>query len=147
MRNLMLSLLAVATLLPARGKSQTLDPARLVGRWSGTGSFFNAELQKKVGPLPVTTEFTADRSGTGRIGGATLQDMRIRPARDLIEIKAKLAGAVGSDPMLAKDHVVLLVTALSDSTIEGEFHLKSNSVFDPRMREGRLLLRRLPDEE
>jgi cyanophycinase len=137
-------LLAVATILPRHGSSQDLDPARLVGRWSGSGSFFNAELQKKIGTLPVVTEFTADRSGTGRIGDATLTDVRIRPARERIEIRAKLSGSVGADRALAKDHVILVITALSDSTLEGEFHLKSNSVYDPRMREGRLVLRRAP---
>ena len=67
MRTLLLSVLAIATLFPARGAAQAPDATRLVGRWSGNGTFFNAELQQKVGSRPVVIEFNADLSGTGRI--------------------------------------------------------------------------------
>lgn len=144
MRTLLLSLLALATLLPARSRSQALDPAKIVGRWSGTGSFFNADLQKQAGSVPFVTEFRADRSGTGRVGEATLQVVRVTPARDRIEVRAKLTGFIGTDPMLAKDRLVFVITRVEDSTIQAEFHLKSNFTFDPRMREGRVVLTRMP---
>ena len=139
----MLALLVVATLFPVRGMTQALDATRLVGRWSGSGTFSNVAIQKKVGSLPFVAEFKADRSATGRVGNATLQDARVKSTRDLLEVRAKLAGSIGADPVLAKDHLVLLVTKVSDSTIEAEFHLKSNFAFDPRMRDGRVVLTRI----
>lgn len=30
------------------GKVRDLDQTKLVGRWSGSGTFFNVELQKKI---------------------------------------------------------------------------------------------------
>jgi hypothetical protein len=143
MRGLVLTLLASATLFPACGASQALDATRLVGRWAGSGSFFNVDLQKKVGPLPFVAEFRADRSGAGRVGKAILHDVHIASTRDHLEVRAKLAGSIGADPALAKDHLVLLVTMVDDSTIQAEFHLKSNFTYDPRMREGRVVLTRI----
>jgi hypothetical protein len=143
MRPLALALLALATFRPARSQPQAIDPAKLVGRWSGSGSFFSADLQKRVGSLPFVTEFKPDRSGSGSVGQATLQDVRIKPTRDHIEVKAKLVGSIGADPALAKDHLILLVTMRNDSTLQGEFHLKSNEMFDSRMREGRVVLTRI----
>ena len=125
----MLALLVVATLFPVRGMTQALDATRLVGRWSGSGTFSNVAIQKKVGSLPFVAEFKADRSATGRVGNATLQDARVKSTRDLLEVRAKLAGS--------------LVTKVSDNTIEAEFHLKSNFAFDPRMRDGRVVLTRI----
>ena len=143
MRTHVLPLLALATLFTACSQTQALDP-RLVGRWSGSGSFSSADLQKKVGSLPFVAEFKPDRSATGRVGQATLQDVRMKPTRDHVEVRAKVVGSIGADPALAKDHLVLLVTMLNESTIQAEFHLKSNFTFDPGMREGRVVLTRIP---
>ena len=144
MTKLVLCLLVVATLVPVRSTAQAPDAARLAGRWSGSGTFSDADVRKKVGSIPFAVEFKADRSVTGRVGNATLQDARMKSARDLIEVRAKLTGSIGADPVLAKDYLVLLVTKVNDSTIRAEFHLKSNLTFDPRMREGRVVLTRVP---
>jgi len=124
--------------------AQPRDPGKLVGRWSGTGTFFNAELRGKVGSLPFVLQVEPDRSGTGRVGGAALKDVRVMPTRRYIEVRAKLARPVAADPAVDKDRLVLVVTALSDSTVEAEFHLKTNFVYDLRMREGRVVLTRVP---
>jgi ketosteroid isomerase-like protein len=78
------------------------------------------------------------------VGAAELQDVHVKPMRDYIEVRARLARPVAADPALAKERLVLVVTALSDSTIEAEFHLKTNFVFDLRMRDGRVVLTRVP---
>ena len=123
--------------------AQNLDPAMLVGRWSGSGTFFDAELQKRVGTLPFALQIAPDNSGTGQVGSATLQDVHVNPTRPYIEVRARLAHPVAADPALAKERLVLVVTALSDSTIDAEFHLKSSVIYDLTMREGRVLLTRV----
>ena len=145
MRALIVPLLVVvAALVPSDSAAQSLDPTRLIGRWSGSGSFFGADMQRKAGSLAFLLDLRADGTGTGRIGEATLQITGVRPARDRIEVRAKLTGAPGPDPSLAKNHLVLVVTAVDSSRVQAEFHLKSNSIFDPQMREGHVVLTRLP---
>ena len=144
MRFILLRVLAVALLVPASSSAQSLDPAGLVGRWSGSGTFFSADMQRKAGSLAFTLELKADGTGTGRIGDATLQVVEVKRARDRIEVRAKLTGSLGSDPALAKNHLVLVVTAVDDRRMQAEFHLKSNFIFDPQMREGHVVLTRMP---
>ena len=145
MRTIALLLMAFTPLLPARTRSQSPAPARLIGRWAGSGTFFNRDLQAKVGPVPFVAEFKTDSAGTGRIGRATLQDLRVvRSTRDYVEVRAKLSEFIGQDPAVAKNRLVLVITKLDETTIEAEFHLKSNFIYDPRMREGRVTLTRVP---
>jgi hypothetical protein len=143
MRTLVPLLLAVI-MSASQGSTQTRNPGTLVGRWSGTGTFFNADLQKKVGSLPFVLHLAPDRTGTGSVGGVPLRDVRVLPTGRYLEVRAKLARPVASDPAVAKDRLVIVVTALSDSTANAEFHLKTNFVYDLRMREGRVVLTRLP---
>ena len=144
MRQFMLTMFAVATLFPARAAAQALDPARVVGRWSGNGTFFDDDLQRKIGSIPFVIELSPERSGTGRVGQATLSDVRVKPARREIEVRAKLASPVAADPAVAKECLVLIITTVSDSTIQAEFHLKSNFIYDPRLKQGRVTLARVP---
>ena len=143
MRKLLPSLLTILVPFWATD-AQNLDPRKLTGRWSGNGTFFDTELQKRVGAVPFAFEIAADRSGTGHAGAAEMQDVHVKPAGNYIEVKARLTRPVAADPKLEKDRLVLVVTAVSDSTVEAEFHLKSNFVYDLRMREGRVVLTRAP---
>jgi hypothetical protein len=68
----------------------------------------------------------------------------VRPNRDYIEVRAKLSRPVAADPAFAKDRLVLVVTSLGDSTANAEFHLKTNFIYDVRMREGHVVLARMP---
>jgi hypothetical protein len=143
MKSLGWALLALAILVPSHGRAQALDAGKLVGRWTGEGVFFKADLNALVDSLPFVVQFETGRPPSGRVGGATFQDARITTTRSRIEIAAKLNGLVAEAPALAKDHLVLLVTAITDTSIQAEFHLKSALPYDPRMREGRVLLTRV----
>jgi len=101
-------------------------------------------MQRKAGSLAFILELKADGTGTGRIGDATCQVVGVKRARDRIEVRARLTGSLGSDPALAKNHLVLVVTAVDDRRMQAEFHLKSNFIFDPQMREGHVVLTRMP---
>lgn len=143
MRTLVTALLAVV--VPFRATSaQAIDSSKLVGRWSGTGTFFSAELRQKVDSIPFVLQIGPDRSGTGHVAGVALRDVEMKQTRHYVEVWAKLARPIASDPELAKDRLVLVVTALTDSTAQAEFHLKSNFIYDLRMREGRVTLARAP---
>src|SRR5689334_12449742 len=94
-------LVAFAVALPAAAPAQTLDVTKLTGRWQGSGVFFKADLRDRLGSIAFTAEFKADRTGTGRVGGATMQDVHVgAPARRQIEVTATLTGAIGPDPAL-----------------------------------------------
>ena len=134
---------AVAVVIPfCVVGAQTIDPSKLVGRWSGTGTFFSTELRQKVDSVPFVLHIEPDRSGTGRVAGVALQDVQMKRTRHHIEVRARLERPIASDPALAKDRLVLVVTALNDSTAEAEFHLKTNFIYDLKMREGRVTLAR-----
>ena len=141
MRTFVITALAVVVPFCVVG-AQTIDSSKLVGRWSGTGTFFSAELRQKVDSVPFVLHIEPDRSGTGRVAGVALQDVQMKRTRHYIEVRARLERPIASDPALAKDRLVLVVTALNDSTAEAEFHLKSNFIYDLRMREGRVTLAR-----
>jgi hypothetical protein len=132
----------VCVLAAARVDAQSPDPAKAVGRWTGVGSLFSPDLSERVGPLPFSLDLADNRTGTGRLGDASLAVVKWSARREVLEIRADLSRAVGSDPALAKRHVVLVITAITDSTMQGEFHLKSNYWYDPTMREGRVLFAR-----
>ena len=146
MKRVAFVVLALTLAVLAAAAPQALDAAKLTGRWRGDGVFFKADLRDQLGPIPLTVEFKADHSATGAVGGATMQSAHVASStRTRIEVTAKLAGAISADPRLAKDHLALIITAITDSTVQAEFHLKSNAVLDPRMREGRVTLTRVRD--
>ena len=97
MRHSVLSLLAILVPFCAVG-AQARDASKLVGRWWGSGTFFNADLQKTVDSLPFMLEIEPHRAGSGQVGAASLQDVRVKPTRDYIEVSAKLSRPVMSAP-------------------------------------------------
>lgn len=142
MKRIGLLYLVCLALLGRSADAQTLDQARLAGRWSGSGVFFNAALQREFGAIPIVLECADDFVVSGRVGLSALQKPRLRKTRGVLEITGELDGVIVAKPELRKDHFILLITTQSDSVMVAEFHLKSNGWFDPRMREGRVVLTR-----
>ncbi|HEX6048702.1 MAG TPA: hypothetical protein VFZ21_05530 [Gemmatimonadaceae bacterium] len=135
----------LALVIPVWSASaQRPDPGKLFGRWSGTGTFFSADLRKKVDSIPFELEIDPDRAGKGRVGEVLLSDVLVKPNRNYLEVRGRLARPISSDPALDKDRLVLVITELGDSTMNAEFHLKTNFVYDLTMREGRVALTRTP---
>jgi hypothetical protein len=122
--------------------AQRVDPNKLVGRWSGAGTFFNAELRQKVDSVPFVLQIEPDRTGTGHVAGIALRDIAMKQNGRYVEVRARLARPIASDPALDKDRLVLVFTTVSDTAAEAEFHLKTNFVYDLKMREGRVTLAR-----
>ncbi|MBL0169921.1 MAG: hypothetical protein IPP90_04180 [Gemmatimonadaceae bacterium] len=135
---------ALVGFLSAPGSAQAPDPTKMVGHWTGTGTFFDADLLKRVGPLAIELTMRPDGTGSGQLGGAAIRVLHSRPTRDVLQVRADLAGSPAQDAALRKPYLFFVITAASDSTLQGEFHLKSNRFYDPWMREGRLRLTRVP---
>jgi hypothetical protein len=135
-------LLPMVMLLAGRPSTHQV-PSTLVGRWEGVGVFSDSTLQAEAGPVPLTAEIAADGSGSGRMGKATLREVRVGQSRRYVEVRALLDTPVAAHRRLDKDRLVLVITRLDSATAESEFHLKSNFLFDPTMREGRITLKRV----
>lgn len=124
----------------------------LTGDWTGSIQFFDLALADRVGTLPITLSFappgarsgapSGPPSGTGRLGAATVQVTQARAHRDRLEVVGTLDTAPHRNNALAKKHLVVLITRVTPTQLTGEVHLKSNRVFDPRMREGYVVLER-----
>ena len=142
MRTLILLSALVGAIGNVQARPQPLRPAQLTGSWVGTGTFFDRALQERAGPIPISLVVDSRRSGMGRVGGATLDGIEVRERADHLEIAAKLTGDIGVAELESKEYLVFVVTAVNDSTARAEFHLKSNRVFDFRMREGQVTLKR-----
>lgn len=137
-----LALGSLALLLATPAAAQKLAPESASGRWSGTGTFFKSDLAEKTGPIPIVLDIRSGKLVSGTVGAATMAGAPVNSGRSLLQIGAGLTGVVGPAPELAKDHVTFLITAITDTTLKGEFHLKSNRMFDARVREGRFVLKR-----
>lgn len=116
-------------------------PDKLVGHWVGEGTFFSEKNRRAFGTVQITLD-TRGGSAIGRVGDASFHDARILTRPDIIEVKAPLLHAADRPPTIDKKCVVFVITAGTDSTLTSEFHLKSNCIFDPVMREGKVTLRR-----
>jgi len=135
MRRLVLPL-AVSLALLGGCASKPLDQSTLVGHWVGSGTFNESDPKRTVGALPFDLQFTADRSATGQVGGASLKDVQF----DGRELRAILVGQV--HPSITKDHLILMLNPTDQDTIEAGFHLKSNYTWDFGMLTGQAKLTR-----
>ena len=138
--------LILAIAIPAVALSQKPDVGRLTGCWQGTANFFKPELAEKIGPVDLTLEFKDARLISGKVGAATLGAAPVSTSRGTLQLNAKVTGRIGPAPELEKARFILMVTSLKDTLAIGELHLKSNSIFDPRVREARVSLSRSHDD-
>lgn len=136
---------AAAQSRPKNDTRQTLNVEQLTGEWTGTVKFFDAALAERVGELPITLTLTPPARGIGQLGAATVRVTEVKPHRDRLEVVTTLDNPPHIDDALSKQHLVLLITSVTPGQLTGEAHLKSNSRFDPRMREGYLVLKRAGD--
>jgi hypothetical protein len=131
-----------ALVLTAPVSAQKLSSEKLDGRWTGSAAFFKPDLAEKIGELTVELEFKSGELVAGTVGSARVARAKVAASRSILQLTSKLTGRIGSVAELDKEYFILLVTAVSDSNIKAEFHLKSNRAFDPKVREGWVILRR-----
>ena len=142
MRKLLTAILGLAALAATAVASQTRQSAPIEGEWVDTGDFFQPDLRKVNGVLACTLRISAKGTSSGSIGGVNLEDVRVHEGGTYLQVSARLPQPV-SPTLRTKEHVLFVITLLNDSTMHGEFHLKSNRVYDIRMREGELAMHRV----
>jgi len=128
----------IPILLACTSFAHAFDGSKLAGTWAGSGRFYNAKLRTESGPLRFVLHFQPDLTVSGTVGGATLQPCKPRRTGDKVEFEVALRGEISPDKNLHKTYLVLLITQLDGEKLSGDFHLKSNLIFDLNMRPGEL---------
>jgi len=118
--------------------------AQFVGDWRGEGHFYNVDLNSTLGHVLFTLRVSSDLEVSGVVGQAEITDASIE--RDEwnqgYRIRGSIRGDIFPGEELQKKRITLLLKGVKDYTIEGDFHLANNEVFDFSMRPGALRLRK-----
>ncbi|NQV13814.1 hypothetical protein HQ531_00040 [bacterium] len=119
---------------------------RYLGSWNGEGRFYNVKLSAEVGKLSFQLEIKPDFSITGQVGNATLRDAKLSVDEHNggYMIKGQLEGKIFTGSDFHKKNVIFLMHIPEGDEINGDFHLKSNFIFDFSMRPGEFTLIRKP---
>lgn len=128
----------IPVLLACTSFAHAIDSSKLAGTWVGAGRFYNAKLQTETGSLPFVLHFQPDLTVSGSVGGASLQPCKPKQAGDRIEFEITLHGEISPVKSLHKGYLVLLITQAAGEKLSGDFHLKSNLIFDWNMGPGEL---------
>lgn len=142
-RPALIALAALAAPLAARAEGP--DAAKLAGHWTGQGRFYDADVQKRHGSIPFDLSVSPDLVLSGTVGGAAIRPARGKRHRQQVDFELLLTGDVLPGADFKKDHLVLVITGATGEAVSGDFHLKSNFIFDLTMRPGALELRRAPE--
>jgi hypothetical protein len=145
LRSALIALVAlVALVAPLGARAEGPDAAKLAGHWTGQGRFYNADFQKQHGSIPFDLTVSPDLVLSGTAGGAAITPARGERHGQQVDFELLLTGDVLPGTDFKKDHLVLVVTRADGAAVSGDFHLKSNFVFDLTMRPGALELKRAP---
>ena len=128
----------IPVLLACTSFAQAIDSSKLAGSWVGAGRFYNAKLRTETGSLPFVLHVQPNLTVSGTVGGASLQPCKPKRTGDRIEFEVTLRGEVSPEKRLQKGYLVLLITQVDGEKLSGDFHLKSNLIFDWNMRPGEL---------
>lgn len=110
----------------------------LSGRWTGPGRFLNVRFQKTFGAVTFDLAISDDLILTGTVGGARILPCKPTARNGRQDYKAELEGVIRPEDAFRKRRLVLLVTHIEGSSLEADFHLKTNFLLDWSMRVGQL---------
>ena len=114
----------------------------LYGSWEGSGRLFNVKTNDLIGEIPFSIAVHPDNSVSGDLGDSHLVDARIEEWRYGYRVKGALEGDVKKGVKLDKDCLFILLSSVDEEKIDGDFHIKSNFVFDFSMEVGGFTLTR-----
>lgn len=60
--------------------AKKVNPAQVVGHWSGQGTFLDFAFQRQHGTLPFDLVISPDHRLSGSVGGATIQPCLMKKA-------------------------------------------------------------------
>lgn len=120
----------------------------LIGQWEGTGGFLDRNTAKKLGDIRLEFSITEDFQISGSIGDTKLEQITLIEANYGYAIKGILESKLKEGVDFEKDHVIILLVIPEDSesvinSIDANFHLKSNFIFDFGMRVGGVYLTKI----
>lgn len=145
MKNLMYLLMSsVLISCLAEGLSQEEiieNNPELIGNWYGVGGFLDMDAAKKLGDVSLEFSIFEEKPITGTIGDATISEMTLSEASYGFEINGILNSRIKEEVDFEKNHLIILLVLPKGqdrvgNTIDANFHLKSNFVFDFDMKVG-----------
>jgi hypothetical protein len=116
--------------------AKKVDPALVVGHWSGQGTFRDLAFQRQHGTLPFNLVIGPDHRLSGTVGGATIQPCLMKKGGSRLAFHALLSGQVRPENAFRKNRLALLITQTQEGWFKADFQLKSSAAFDPSMRQG-----------
>lgn len=124
----------------------------LVGTWSGQGRLMDRDRDRAYGPMQVAVVISPRGLLTARIGEAELTDVEIETAKFGFLVSGKLLAPVKAGKQLQKPWAYILMVFPEENpeqahSLESNFHLKSNRVFDFSMYVGGVRLERPGDKK
>jgi hypothetical protein len=114
----------------------------LYGSWEGSGRLYNVKTNDLIGRIPFSIAVHPDNSVSGDLGDSQLMDARIEEWRYGYRAKGTLKGEVKNGVKLDKNCLFILLSSIDEEKIDGDFHIKSNFVFDFSMEVGGFTLTR-----
>ena len=119
----------------------------LIGKWEGAGGFFDKDLNKIMGEVPIKINITSPEDITVTIGEAGLKEIEMHKTNYGIELKGLLDKNIKDGIDLNKDHVIFLLVFQGENLrdlkmIDANFHVKTNYFFDFSMRVGGVMLKK-----
>ncbi|MGI9530473.1 hypothetical protein [Lutimonas sp.] len=120
----------------------------LLGDWEGVGGFLDIKTAKQMGDISLKIHIDENNQITGSIGDAKINGMKLTEANYGYEIRGVLDAKVKEGVDFEKDHLIILLVLPKEQdrfteTIDANFHLKSNFVFDFGMRVGGVYLTKM----
>ncbi|MBT3254634.1 MAG: hypothetical protein HN995_11925 [Candidatus Marinimicrobia bacterium] len=136
--------LSLCTQVIGQGDSTGMD--QFIGDWYGEGHFYNVNFSNEVGMVRFTLRVTTEMEISGSIGDAELTDAEIEVDdwNDGFMIKGTVVGQIFPHNDFQKKRIIIMLNEVQDGVSIGDFHLKSNFIFDFNMRPGGITLHKNP---
>ena len=119
---------------------------QFIGRWEGQGNFYNVNFSIEHGSVEIDLRIDDALNISGSVGSAQISgaELTVDDWNDGYKIEAKVEGRMFPGKSFEKDYVVFLLKEPEGGVIQGDFHVKSNLIFDFTMRPGAISLRKNP---
>jgi hypothetical protein len=120
-------------------QGQSIDAAQLPGIWHGEGRYYEVKLLRATDPPAFVLTIAPDLTLSGTVGEARFAAERPIAFGKRLHYQLLLDRPVGPGALLQhKDHLIILIAAVDQDSLAGDFHLKSRFGFDFNMHPGSL---------